>query len=108
MDEFTDDIEEKIREKEAEEKKEDLNSRQYAEKLEKERKNDVDRREMLFWQFKDYTGREMTETEYQRYLLDFKSTNAEDYWKQHDKRFNFFEWINQMGLKEEVENEKLV
>ena len=93
-------IDEIIRKREELEKKDKLNSEQYAERLEKERKNDVDRREMLFWQFKDYTGREMTETEYQRYLLDFKNTNAEDYWKKNDRRFNFFEWINQMGLKE--------
>ena len=92
---------EQLRKKlELEEKGDTEDSAKYARKEEKERKNDVDRREMLFWQFKDYVGREMTETEYQRYLLDFKNTDPEWFWKKHDKRFNFFEWINQMGLKE--------
>jgi hypothetical protein len=92
-------IDEIIRKRKELEKQDKLNSEQYADRLEKEREKDAKRREMLFWQFKDYTGREMTETEYQRYLLDFKNTNAEEL-KKHNKIFNFFEWINQMGLKE--------
>ena len=92
-------IDEIIRKREELEKKDKLNSEQYATRLEKERENDVKRRAMLFWQFKDYVGREMTETEYQRYLLDFKNVDVDEL-KKHKKIFNFFEWINQMGLKE--------
>jgi len=52
-------------------------------RLERERKMDEERRKALFGVFKDVTGAELTETQYQRYLIEFKEA----------KKMNFWGWI---------------
>ena len=89
---------------ESEEKEDTDDSAKYARRTEKERQNDVQRREMIFELFKGFVGREMTEAEYQRYLLDFKNIDAERYWVKNNRRFNLFEWVADMGLKEKTQN----
>ena len=61
----------------------------FHDKQEKDKKNDEIRREILFSWFLEQTKREMTETEYQRYLVDFE---------QAKKGFSIFEWIKTNNL----------